>query len=83
VTNGPITQSHFTQSALAPGKCAALIALKLGEHVGYFCQPARGGAIRNKVERFEHPTPDLSNSQQVELGSGSFTRTFVDMLHVL
>jgi hypothetical protein len=30
-------QSHFTQSALAPGKCATLIALKLGELIVQFC----------------------------------------------
>src|SRR5947209_5900190 len=60
-------QSHFTQGALAPGKCAALIALKLGELIVQFCQAAQSGVIRSCGEPFEKPSPDFSNSYQLEL----------------
>ena len=43
-------QSHFTQGAVASGKCAALIALKLAELVVQFCQAPRIGIIRQLFE---------------------------------
>jgi len=43
--------SEFTQGAVASRKCAALIALKLGELVVQFCHVLGGGRVI--VERFK------------------------------
>ncbi len=53
----PQNNSHFPQGALAPGKCAALIALELGELVVQFCQAPRIGIIRQKRELFKQRGP--------------------------